>query len=1280
MYIQIPAGCYKRATRALAVIVGLASLATFPLDVAQAAVSQVPLAIGTGSVPGNLALVPSVEYPTVNSVANIGDYSASNTYVGYFDATKCYKYSYDSSNSSNDHFYPSSITTNHQCSGSGEWSGNFLDWATTQTIDPFRKALTGGYRVKDTPTETWLQKARQTGQGGTGVFPNRRIPASGTDSSLVAGATPFDAGYIRMQIEGLGDRMYFRLDNDNTSYNVTDYDPSQDITDTHGYQVHVRVKVCDPSVGVEANCVPYSQGWKPEGLIQQYADSIRFSVFGYLNDSNVLRDGGVLRAQQQYVGPEKLDPSAGWVSNPNAEWDASTGVLIQNPNSADATATDSSINHSGVINYINEFGELNDDPHKSYDPVSELYYTALRYFENLGNVSAYSDLSGASSTSQKDQWMDGFPVITNWDDPIAYACQKNVILGIGDENTHRDKDLPGNTTYRTDEPTMPSEVASDNSVDVISLTDKVGALEGLGTIGETNSFSGRYNSAYMAGLAYYAHTSDIRSDMSGMQTISTYWVDVMEGQIQQPPSRNQYYLATKYGGFTVPDGYSTMGQTSALPLSEWNTTGDTYRASDGKYYYRPDNYYAAGQASLMVDSLTKAFASISSDITSSSASVSANSTSLNTDSAVYQATYTSRHWSGQLLAYKVDTTGTVASSATWDAAALLDARTETNVTSDRNILTALPLAAQTDGSELTTTGADFKWSSLAASQQTDLEQSTASASSVSSTVAQQRLNYLRGSRQYERTTTNQSLPFRQRDSRLGDIINSRPQNYYHDDFGYEALSQVSAFSSVSSYADFRASSTYQNRPPMVVVGANDGMLHGFRADVDNTNGGQELFAYVPASVYPNLYQLTLPDYSHHYYVDGTPRVADAWLGSTLGWRTIAVGTTGAGGNSVFALDVTDPQNMTSSQVLWEFSDPDMGKTIEQPAVVALADGKFGVVVTSGYDSTASNGKIWILNAADGTVIRKIDVPGSGAFGSPLVVDLNGDRVADRIYVADTLGKLWRFDIDSANPSSWGAPASLTTSGKPVPLFQDADINGSAQPITAPLSAALDTKGEPMVFFGTGSFINSGDNVLPSSPQVNTFYGIIDRGAAISGRSTLLKQSIVAQQSTTSGVTLRAVSNNEIASSNNGWYLDLLYNDKATGERVVSQATLSSGRVIFSTLIPSSDPCKAGGDSILMELNAFNGGRLSYSVLDVNNDGSINNGDYMTITDPDGNKLAVPVSGMGLGIGITGKATILTGAPGGNEIKVFSGSSGQIKAISEKGGSVNAGRQSWEQLR
>lgn len=58
-----------------------------------AQVAQTPLILGSNTVPGNLALVPSVEFPTVINVANIAnEFAEGSDYVGYFDSDKCYEY------------------------------------------------------------------------------------------------------------------------------------------------------------------------------------------------------------------------------------------------------------------------------------------------------------------------------------------------------------------------------------------------------------------------------------------------------------------------------------------------------------------------------------------------------------------------------------------------------------------------------------------------------------------------------------------------------------------------------------------------------------------------------------------------------------------------------------------------------------------------------------------------------------------------------------------------------------------------------------------------------------------------------------------------------------------------------------------------------------------------------------------------------------------------------------------------------------------------------------
>lgn len=1262
---------------------------------AQAQISQEPLFLGGGNVPGNLFLVPSVEWPTIVSVANLGAFDPARRYVGYFDANKCYDYHFSETESER-HFFPVATPTSPNCAGS-LWSGNYLNWAATQTIDPFRSALTGGYRVVDTPTETWLQKARHTGQGGTGIYPNRRLPNSGNNATLVAGHTPGDWNFFSTRIQGLGHRMRFTRSGSLNDTPIA-FDPALPSLDPEAvYEVSIRVKVCDPTAGLEPNCRNYGSNWKPEGLLQQYADEIRFSVFGYLNDSSVTRDGAALRARQKFIGPSQLDPALGIIPNPNREWDPSTGVLVDNPDPEDVISTNTeftlSIANSGVINYINRFGEMTNTQHKSIDPVSELYYAGLRYLRNIGPVAAYTDMGGANAATRA-RYADGFPVITDWDDPVQYVCQRNVFLGIGDIYTHRDKNLPGNTAFRSDEPAIPPEVAedfADNGLNVIEWTNRVGQLEGLGNIGNTNSWTGRNNSAYLAGLAYFANTEDMRPDLPGRQSASTFWVDVLEAQSLEGMARNQFALATKYGGFRVPRNFDPATHSDPLPLEWWHTNGITLtpfgsRGSGQAAFPKPDNFFLAGDAQAMVESLAEAFAAIAAQLRGTASSVAANSTRVDADTAIYQALFDSSDWSGDLLAFSISTTGAVAATPTWSAGQRLDALNTIQIDS-RRIFTVTPPAPVTGDAERSNTGVNFTWANLAASQQDALRQLPGGGTAPAD-VGQARLNYLRGVRDQERSTTNPAAPFRERGSRLGDIVNSDPQFIHRQDFGYAVLASQAAFSTTSAgndYITFRQSTAYQARPPIVVVGANDGMLHGFDARLD-TNGGRELFAFVPAGVMENLYQLTLPEYTHRYFVDGTPRIADAWLGSSMGWRTIVAGTTGAGGRSVFALDITNPENMTPADVLWEFTHPDMGYTIGQPAIVALPNGEFGVVVTSGYDSASGGGSIWFLSAADGELIHRIDIPDGGDLGAPLIVDLNRDRVADRLYVADTLGQLWRFDLPGDNISQWQAPNNLRSGTSPIPLFQATDAVGNSQPITAPLASAFNQNGEHMVFFGTGSFIRVDDNFVEPNPidrPIQSFYAVVDRGVPLTDRSTLQEQRIITEQ-LVSGNRVRGVSDNQISLGQNGWYLDLLWDTPeggpgARGERVVSRALIRGDRVIFSTLIPSDDPCDFGGDSYIMELNTFSGSRLDYPVFDIDGDGLVNENDFIEVI-IEGETVRIPVSGIAPNVGIIRTPAVITGFDGGTtERKCVAGSSGELICITEAA-AFGPGRQSWQQLR
>ena len=438
----------RRSRSAWLLAVLAAWLLVLPRAQAATALADQPLFTNI-AVPGNLALALSVEFPTAISVAHQGAFVAGTRYLGYFDPNKCYRY-YVGTEVGDDvsYFYPVRSdfpAGTGQCTEAGytdTWSGNFLNWMTMQAIDPFRWALTGGYRRVDTNTTTILERAWATNNAQNGSDSNfppiptndpnplkTRPSPSATDIANHT-ALPDTFASLKVSVRTRGNQVWFTQSaslNSSTGGTPLAYSQAAAPDPTQIYAFYVRVKVCDSGSGVplEANCKAYPSGYfKPEGLLQQYADKIRFSAFSYLNDpTDNNRDGGVLRARQKFIGPNVTNPGAAPTANGASEWDATTGVFTLNPDAADALNTATvfgvPVTNSGVVNYLNKFGEQQHS-YKRRDPVSELYYAALRYLKNQGNVSAWSNIAGDPS---KTQLIDGFPVITTWDDPIQYSCQ-----------------------------------------------------------------------------------------------------------------------------------------------------------------------------------------------------------------------------------------------------------------------------------------------------------------------------------------------------------------------------------------------------------------------------------------------------------------------------------------------------------------------------------------------------------------------------------------------------------------------------------------------------------------------------------------------------------------------------------------------------------------------------------------------------------------------------------------------------------------------------------------
>ena len=1309
----------------------LALLALAPAPARAIDLADAPLFSAT-SVPGNLLLALSVEFPTASTPAylNTSAYSSATSYIGYFDPGKCYRYMHNATTPADSHFAPYSLTTTRTCVSTALlplWSGNWLNWASTQTLDAFRWAMTGGARKVDTTTTTILQKTRHPGWG---LNPDKVTATTTT----VAGATPFTSAAVVTAINGHGVAMTvstdsslsctFTLNADGTgsascstsmstlncsmgsltscsssvstpqhslsctrstsnggasySYSCTntqgsavscatsapisrpssgsatgscsaplnatvDYSNQSGLGGTIAsrtpYRIYIQPKVCDPLIGLESNCTKYgttaSPIHKPEGLMQKYASKLRYSAFSYLNDNNIARDGGVMRARMKYIGPTQPVPGSSAIGNSVAEWDGSTGIMLANPDTADTSETIAfaqaqtgltpTLQHSGVMNYLNRFGSATG-VYKSYDPLGELYYAGLRYYRKLGPVASYSSLSGIGSTAALNNLIDGFPVITRWDDPIVYSCQKNFIIGIGDVNTWNDANLQGSTIRTSAEPALPAEVAADTGIDVKKATDMVGQLEGIANLGSYSS--GRNNSYFIAGLAYHAHTNDLRSDLSGAQTVNTFWVDVLENQYYLP--RNQFWLAAKYGGFEVPGGfqpYASTNSSSTLPQSAWYTNTDTV-GSD----LRPDNYYTGGLAAQMVSGLTKAFAKIAQQASASTSTAFA-STSLNEASsgnASYAASYDPSTWTGTLLGLSVSyaSDGTPSSTEVWNARTRLASTLPTN----RRIVTCCTV---------TGTALPFRSASLgaAALSPRTYYASFSAVPGVEATAqsAANFLDYLRGDRTREQSAGG---VYRSRSAVLGDIVNSK----------VNAVGAPSApyFDATNpGYNTFRRS--LSGRRTVVYVGANDGMMHAFDGSLSGTTAGTELFAHVPSFVYGSsstaatrgLAALGNPSYEHRPYVDATPLAFDvdfARVGgaspaaTTSDWRTILIGGLGSGGRGYYAIDVTQPDSWTSeevvaSKVLWEYTDASLGYGHGDARVVKTAKYGWTVVIASGYNTPDGSASIHLLNPKTGALYEKITLSGSTlaapydvAHVTAFIPDLT-DYTATALYAGDLQGNLWRIDVSRASGSY---PAALK-------FARLTDASGIGQPVTTPVRVMVEpNSGKRYLLVGTGRLLADSDI---ASTQTQTFYAIIDGTASAMYTDSTLPAgvSFPVTRAKLAANTDLLVGIGSAPTAPMGWYRDLGSGPTGIAERVTLAPTVTQGLVGVALNLPGGDACTPSGTSRVLAVSFADGRSM--------------------LTDSSGNAVALSASSDGLASDISfknigGKVRLVAGRSGG----------------------------------
>ncbi|MBD3414330.1 MAG: hypothetical protein GF421_07870 [Candidatus Aminicenantes bacterium] len=365
---------------------------------------------------------------------------------------------------------------------------------------------------------------------------------------------------------------------------------------------------------------------------------------------------------------------------------------------------------------------------------------------------------------------------------------------------------------------------------------------------------------------------------------------------------------------------------------------------------------------------------------------------------------------------------------------------------------------------------------------------------------------------------------------------------------------------------------WSDREKMVIVGANDGIIHCFYALT-----GEEAWGFIPNNLLPKLRNMWQVDeatgdryYAHDVYVDGSPVVEDVHINGE--WKTVLICGQGAGqgrsvgedatGNYYFALDITDIEN---PQPLWEFTEERMGETWSVPVVGRIMkDGQdtWTAFMGSGYDNVQGQGRqghrfyavdiskgehffhfnanpeMNTRNGRNGAVIWSNEKNVARSIpGSPGIIDTDNDGYSDAVYVGDTEGRVWKIDVSLEFLTSDPWDEEL--------LYEDPH----SYPIITKPAVWIEpgTPGAvPRIYFGTG-----GDDKAPDDATYS-FIALMD------GEDPEVE-----------------------------WYMgdpDLLgltpdddRGDLSTGEKVWADPKIANSVVYFSTLtgdIESVDPCES----------------------------------------------------------------------------------------------------------
>ncbi len=654
-----------------------------------------------------------------------------------------------------------------------------------------------------------------------------------------------------------------------------------------------------------------------------------------------------------------------------------------------------------------------------------------------------------------------------------------------------------------------------------------------------------------------------------------YWVD-------NTASNTADYLYTTYGIKTFTVGFTTTDNINYTTLSQ---KGGSY--PDSPLYAENQNQFLSVLSNFIQQIISSKFTFTAPTIIPSAAN----------DESILQSTFTYKddnQWKGRLLKYELLPDGNVG-NLLWDAGALLN-----NKAADSRNLWTVATGLSFSLNNFTITDMDYL----------RLPIEEYSGSTLTDPELTNLIEFIRGKDSYLEFPTGvddegDTLLTGER-WKLADIYHSKsaivgyPSAYYSDASGPNTESYYRYLNNYKGFVDGTdCGSVCADRDEVIYVGSNGGMLHAFLSET-----GEELWGFVPPSVLPNFkgaIGLQPATSNSIYAVDGTPTVKDIYYGGH--WHTVLMGGLRQGGNSYYALDVTDPNNPThlftissrptnnvvsywdsngvrtnyntAGSIPAEYDFRKLGESWSQPVIAKIkisGNDKWVALVAGGYNNAINPGYgavLYVLDMEDGgKILKEIALADNNPTNSivnsvpPKVTVINADSTtlftgAGAIaYVTDLEAKLW-----AVNLTDQGTLYDKTQ------IFDSQATDANGRYSFHELAATITSNSQLILYFGTGNV----QALSSTSANIqNRAYGILETNFPTYTNMTPF--TITSLQDTTTGATCPS-------GSQKGWYINLNANEK-----LAAKATVSNNTVFLSRYTPDSTALCSAGTSTLTEVD------------------------------------------------------------------------------------------------